>query len=66
MLAMFHAIRRVEIHVIQLRKKVNTEKGKHIDLYFATCKLRVVEMQDSVADIIKVVFVEIQINFKKH
>ena len=47
------------------RKQVNTEKGKHMDLYFAICKLRVVEIQDSVVDI-KVDFVKIQVNFNKH
>ena len=36
-----------------------------MDYYFATCKLRVAVIQDSVADI-KVVFVEIQVNFNKH
>ena len=36
-----------------------------INLYFATSKLRVVEIQDSVDDI-KVVFVEIQVIFNKH
>ena len=33
------------------RKQVNNEKKKHMDLYFTTCKLRVVEIQDSVVDI---------------
>ena len=47
------------------RKQVNTEKEKHMDWYFAACKLRVVEIQDSVVDI-KAVFVEIQVNFNKH
>ena len=65
MLTMLHAIRCVEIHVIKLRKKVITEKGKHMDWYFATCKLKVVGIQDSVANI-QVVFVEIQVNFNKH
>ena len=48
---MFHAIHRVEIHALSRKKQINTEKGKHMDLYFPTCKLRVVEIQDSVADI---------------
>ena len=46
-------------------KQVNTEKGKHMDSFSSAWKLRVVETQDSVADI-QVVFVEIQVNFKKH
>ena len=59
MLRMPHAIPRVEIHVIKLRKKeVNTESRKHMDLYFATCKLRAVEIQTSVADL-QVVFYRI-------
>ena len=33
-----------------------------INLYFATCKLRVVKIQDSIVDK-KVVFVEIRVNF---
>ena len=32
------------------KKQVNTEKGKHMDLYFATCKLRVDEKQFCAAD----------------
>ena len=48
-----------------IAKKVITEKGIHMDLCFATCKLRFVEIQGSVADI-QVVFVEIQVNFNKH
>ena len=36
-----------------------------INLYFATCELRVVKIQDSVVDI-QVVFVEIQVNINKH
>ena len=46
------------------KKQVITEKGKHMDLYFTTCKLKVVEKQ-GVANI-QVVFVEIQVNFNKH
>ena len=33
------------------KKQVITEKGKHMDLYFTTCKLKVVEKKDSVANI---------------
>ena len=62
---MLHGIRGVEIHVIKLiKKQVITDKGKHMDLYFTTYKLKVVEKQDSVANI-QVTFVEIQVNFNK-
>ena len=47
------------------KKQVNSENEKHMDLYFATCKLKVVEIQDSVVDI-QVVFVETQGNFNQH
>ena len=36
-----------------------------INLYFATCKLRVVGIQDTVSDM-QAVFIEIQVNFNKH
>ena len=36
-----------------------------VNLYLATCKLRVVKRQDSIVDK-KVVFVEMQVNFNKH
>ena len=48
------------------KKQANTEKGKHMDLYFATCKLRVDENQFSAADTSFFFKIDLQIKFYKH